>query len=347
VVAIINMVTKSKFKTYTVGFKEKHFDETIYAKKVAQTLNVQYKILKTNIFPDMTLKNVIKFLDEPFADSSALPTFCLCKEVSRHSKVAISGDGGDEIFAGYTFRYRIYGMQEFFKNYRLNKFVPYFQKICNFFKTNSSFSSLLSYTLMPFDEIYSRTRSLVSSDLIKVLSPEITKDFSGEVSFPFDMKSAKKIYDGINLALYYDIFTSLSDDMLFKVDRMSMANSLEVRVPLLDHKFLEFVMKIPGELKLKIFRLQEEGKYILRKTMESYLPKKVLLRKKKGFSVPLKKWMKDYFLEDFDELYSVSSNNITDYLNYKEIKNLRKNSEDNFKDLYALLIFGLCKKKFW
>ncbi|SIS47638.1 XrtA/PEP-CTERM system amidotransferase [Neptunomonas antarctica] len=298
--AIVAMMAQQQEKpvhTCAIGFDVKQFNETEFATQVA----VQYKtdhveeIVGSDDFD--LLDTLADLYDEPYADSSAIPTYRVCQLAKKHVTVALSGDGGDEHFAGYR-RYRWHMNEEKIRQIlplsirkplfgALGKLYPKADWAPRVFRAKTTFQGLARSSV----EAYLHTVSLLSDEQRDSLfSDELKTALKGYKSIEtfnyYVNKSPTK--DPLALIQYLDMKTYLVGDILTKVDRASMAHALEVRVPLLDHKFIEWVSGLPSNVKLK----GQEGKYILKKSLEPYLPNDVLYRPKMGFGVPLAKWFR-------------------------------------------------------
>jgi asparagine synthase (glutamine-hydrolysing) len=279
-------------KTFSIGFRQADFDETPYARKVAERFATEHHelILEPDIVK--TVETLTQLLEEPFGDSSMLPTYYVCRMARQHVTVALSGDGGDEAFAGYD-RYRIHlrdrayewmpeAGRKLYRNY-LHRLVPYQVPGRNFAYSVS----------LPWGERYIEGVSLKPFQReMKLLAEDFTRLGDGTndpMQITRDYLQAAPAEDALGRLLYLDTKTYLPGDILTKVDRMSMANSLEGRVPILDHVFLEYVTALPSEWKLR----GQTQKYIFRKLAQRVgVPKEVLHRPKQGFSLPLVHWMR-------------------------------------------------------
>jgi asparagine synthase (glutamine-hydrolysing) len=296
VVALINEF-QSPVTTCSIGFSENGYDESHDARRFAATLGANHfeEIVKPNAI-EMVPKLAWHY-DEPFADSSAIPTFYVSKVAREHVTVALSGDGGDENFAGY----RRYYMDQW--ENRLRSLIPAPVRRCAFgplgrwypklgwaprvFRAKSTLQSLARTPLEGY--FYGGTLSAPGMKR-RILGADVWRQSNGYDS----IEVVRQYYDRADTAdplsriQYVDMKTYLVDDILVKVDRASMANSLEVRCPLLDHKLMELIAQIPSGLKLH----NGTGKYIFKKALERVLPSEILTRRKKGFSVPVAEWFR-------------------------------------------------------
>jgi asparagine synthase (glutamine-hydrolysing) len=283
--------------TCSIGFDVKDYNETDYAQDVAAMYKTDHheEIVASD---DFELVDILAGLyDEPYADSSAMPTYRVCQMARDKVTVCLSGDGADELLAGYR-RYGLMMNEEKVRSIlpysmrkplfgTLGKLYPKMDWAPQFLRAKTTFQSLAMDTA----EGYFHGVSLLNDAQRKALfSDELYQELKGYTALEV-FRDHQANFDGkdpLSLIQYLDIKTYLVGDILTKVDRASMAHSLEVRVPFLDHKFVEWTAKIPTELKLK----NGCGKYLLKKAMEPHLPHDVLYRKKMGFRVPLADWFR-------------------------------------------------------
>jgi len=294
VVGLMARASSRPVKTFSIGFKNDDFNESDYARIVAKKFETDHHemILEPDVV--QTVEHLTSSLEEPFGDSSMLPTYYVSQMARKHVTVALSGDGGDEMFAGYD-RYRIHADRQIFekipgwarKLYR-DQIFPRLP--------NSMQGRKFSYNIsLPWQERYvdglsflpafEREMPMLSDDFRAIL--DRSDDPGNVLRRRFAAAPAK---DPVSQILYVDTKTYMVDDILAKVDRMSMLNSLEVRVPILDHVFVEYVASLGPEWKLR----GKQQKYILRKLAERVgVPREVLYRQKQGFSLPLVHWMRN------------------------------------------------------
>jgi asparagine synthase (glutamine-hydrolysing) len=283
--------------TCSIGFDVADYNETDYARDVAAMYKTDHheQIVASD---DFELVDILAGLyDEPYADSSAMPTYRVCQMARDKVTVCLSGDGADELLAGYR-RYGLMMNEEKVRSIlpysvrkplfgTLGKLYPKMDWAPQFLRAKTTFQSLAMDTA----EGYFHGVSLLNNAQRKALfSDELYQELKGYTALEVFREHQENFdgHDPLSLIQYLDIKTYLVGDILTKVDRASMAHSLEVRVPFLDHKFVEWTAKIPTELKLK----NGCGKYILKKAMEPHLPNDVLYRKKMGFRVPLADWFR-------------------------------------------------------
>ncbi|MGO9865791.1 MAG: asparagine synthase (glutamine-hydrolyzing) [Terriglobales bacterium] len=293
VVAMMARASSGPVKTFSIGFKKSDFNESHYARVVAQKFATDHHEMILDPDVVQTVEHLTSSLEEPFGDSSMLPTYYVSQMARQHVTVALSGDGGDEMFGGYD-RYRIHAGRRIFEH------IPGWAR--EFFRDqvfprlpNGMQGRKFSYNVsLPWQERYidhmaflpafERDMPLLSRDFREIL--DRSDDPANVLRRYFAQAPAK---DPVDQLLYVDTKTYMVGDILTKVDRMSMLNSLEVRVPILDHVFVEWVAGLPSEWKLRGNR----QKYIFRKLAERVgVPREVLYRQKQGFSLPLVHWMR-------------------------------------------------------
>lgn len=349
VVALMAKNSKQDVTTCSIGFDAKKFDETEYAKKVAQQYHTDHHELTVTENVTDNLVNIASFFDEPFADPSMVPTFFVSQLARQKVTVALAGDGGDESFAGYQ-KYAI----DHIENNLRNK-VPamlrqtLLPKLAALLAGRSSTllkkGHTLLNTLSQTPEYGFYLTNNFCSDLIwnKVVKP----DFKAKLGNYHPSTTSLDYYrncdgpDHLSRILYTDVKTYLPGDILVKVDRMSMANSLEVRAPLLDYKVMEYAASIPSNFKFK----EGEKKHILKEAFKPLLTDEILYRKKMGFSVPLADWLRKD-IKDIAENALLSSNNgLSNFFDIKELKILwqqHQNGSHNFSnELWSFLMFEL------
>jgi len=298
IVALMSEMTTTPVQTFSVDFEEKGYSEIDYARIVAKRFETDHHEIVIRPEATTILPEIVKHYDEPFADPSAIPTFYISRFASEFVKVALNGDGGDENFAGYG-------------NYIQNKISQYFHIVPRFVckKIIGKFLKVAQEYLEHEEGKINSLRQVVevahhdmakryacSSIFIDAFLKEriYTDEFKEIVGHRDSLEilsktfESKDIKDLVNRLLASDIETFLPDDLLVKIDMASMANSVEGRSPFLDHKFMEFIAKIPGKLKLRGM----EKKYILKKSLQNILPNQILKRPKRGFDVPIAKWLR-------------------------------------------------------
>ena len=357
VVALMQKHSMDKIKSFTIGFNEKIFNEAEYAKKVANHLGTDHTELYVSSKDAMkVIPDLCKYYDEPFADSSQIPTYLISKMTREHVTVALSGDAGDEFFGGYN-RYlwskKIWsiisvlplslrnllsrmitsippnqlssfyeGLKIFIpQKYQITQPADKINKISSFINAKSDiglYNRLISHRLRPHDIIINLNKPI----------NQISKLNNGNLNMDF-----------IHRMMFIDSISYLPDDILVKVDRAAMAVSLETRIPLLDHRLIEFSWRTPLELKV----LNGIGKLILRKILYKYVPQELIERPKMGFGVPIGSWLRDPLKDWAEDLLSRKKLNdhgffISDLIRQKWKEHLSGNNNWHY-DLWNILMF--------
>lgn len=294
VVALMARESSKPVQTFSIGFREEQFNEAEYARKVADKFGTDHHELVLDPDLEETLTYLSSMLEEPFGDSSMLPTYYVCRMARERVTVALSGDGGDELFAGYDRYLTAMERRKFDPLHRLlgpvyrkgiHELIPAGMYGKNF-AWNVSLNERDQYldSVSYFPALH-RERGLFTSEFLK--SARTLPDPLREWQRLYDDAPAK---EHLSRLLYLDTKTYLNGDILAKVDRMSMATSLEVRVPMLDHQFVEWVTSLPIEWKFRA----GTRKHVLKKLAERVgIPSEVIHRKKQGFQLPLVDWMRD------------------------------------------------------
>lgn len=348
VVALMSQLQKDPVNACSIGFDSKAFNETEFAKQVASRYQANHRIEMVGENDFDLVDKLASLYDEPYADSSAMPTYRVCQLARQHVTVALSGDGADELFTGYG-RYRLHGNEEKIRGVLplalrklvfgpLGKVYPKLDWAPKVLRGKTTFQSLAMDTV----EGYHNSMSILREDeRNKLYSSSFKNKLNGYTSLNVFEQYRDKVahLDPIKTAQYLDMKTYLVGDILTKVDRASMAHSLEVRVPFLDHKFVEWGFGIPTQMNLK----NGIGKYSLKKMLEPHLPEDVLYRKKMGFSIPLAEWFRGPLKDRlYDGLLSQQMSNVG-YFNEKEIKKLIEQHVSGRRDhsapLWSLLMF--------
>lgn len=296
VVALMAGESSTPVKTFSIGFEEEDFSELKYARRVADHVGAEYNefIVRPNALD--VIPTLVEHYGEPYADSSAIPTYYVSKETRRHVTVALNGDGGDESFAGYE-RYTAMRIADAYTRVPAVlrrvfeapvKLLPTSELRRSRFRDAKRF---LTAANLPRTERYFRWMSTFNRDAKREL---YTPDFERSVSGHDAAKLLEKWFAVANgtgtldATLLTDQMTYLPNDLLVKVDIASMANSLEARSPFLDHHVIEFAASLPAGLKMKAF----ETKSLLKKVAARLVPKEVIYRPKMGFGVPVGKWFR-------------------------------------------------------
>ncbi|MBN1222482.1 MAG: asparagine synthase (glutamine-hydrolyzing) [Candidatus Aminicenantes bacterium] len=355
IVGMMHELGASPIKTFSIGFEDKTYDELRHARRIAQRFGTDHEEFVISPQALEMTEKLIHHLDEPFGDFSVFPTFLVSEMAEKHVKVILSGDGGDELFAGYE-HYQAQAMARFPCMPLLQKPVSAFmKKLPPSAKKKGVWNKAKRYA-QGFEhnpDLRHFRWMMFLSNAVKhrLYSHEFIHDLAGVKDIhlipPLEtIFNTLRDFDAITGELYLDLKTYLVDDILVKVDRMSMAASLETRVPLLDHKIVEFAFQLPGMLKLRGMKT----KWIFKKTMERLLPKETIYRKKEGFSIPIKHWLRDE-LKDL-MLYYLGQKRIQDegLFNYEVIKEMverhLRGRENYSHQLWALLVFEIWREHY-
>jgi asparagine synthase (glutamine-hydrolysing) len=295
VVALMSEVGTERPKTFSIGFEEKTFNELDYAQVVARHFDTDHhvEILRPDVYD--LLQTVANFLDEPFADASALPTYLVSHTTRQHVTVALGGDAGDELFAGYDW-YRAQKLASLSLDYLPDDIR---QSVCALAShippsaQKKGFSNIIRRFLdgagLPPQLQHLRWQTFWRSDeLEQLLVRPPFQHFSSLDPRLLKLLAMSGSTHPLDQQQYVDIKRYLPDDILFKVDRMSMAVSLETRGPFLDYTLVEFAASLPPALRLRGIT----GKYLLKRAMQDMLPQQILHRKKLGFNIPYKNWLR-------------------------------------------------------
>jgi asparagine synthase (glutamine-hydrolysing) len=353
VVALMTQLIHDPVATCSIGFAEKEFNELEYARETASRFETDHH--EQVVRPDAVgiVDKLVWHYDEPFADSSAIPTYYVSKAAREHVTVALSGDGGDENFAGYR-RYYFDRRENMVRTLlpgairtpifgTLARLYPKADWAPRIFRGKATFENLARSPV----EAYFRSVSALRPELkAQVLHRDLLSGLNGYDSLAVlrDYYEKTNTADPLSRIQYVDIKTYLTDDILAKVDRASMAHSLEVRAPILDHKLMELAASMPSSMKLRGMN----GKYIFKKALKQTLPEGVLHRKKMGFGVPLAQWFRNNLK---DLAYSVIFNNNGDgLLNNVTIKRVWQEHQSGLRnrstELWTLLMFRLWQQQF-
>ncbi len=294
IVAEMSKISNKPVETFTIGFSQKDFDERSLAKQVAEKFKTNHH--EYQVEPDQfedSLRQILFHYDEPFADPAAIPTGFVSECAAKHVKMVLTGDGGDEVLSGY----RAFRGEKFAHKYQ--QFPKFIQNglpvmlsgVSSMFKGKkryrlNRYHQTLKYAKGSFDQ-----RLISKYDMNGPYSPKdfITSDAIKVEDFVSDTMKGSRFKDPFYQFMYWQYITSLPDRMLLKVDRMSMAHSLETRIPFLDHRLVELMYRVHKDIKLPGYTT----KSVLRKTVATQLPESLLTASKKGFNVPLREWFKD------------------------------------------------------
>ena len=334
--------------TCSIGFGDPKFNETEFAAMVAERYHTRHHVEQVDPNDFELLDKLAELYDEPYADSSAIPTYRVCELARKRVTVALSGDGGDENLAGYR-RYRWHMLEEKIRgpipqSIRgplfgfLGRAYPKLDWAPKFLRAKSTFQSMASTSI----EGYLNSVSIMHGSLReKMFSPKLQSELQKYRAIEvFKTYAASAPTDHpLSLAQYLDMKTYLPGDILTKVDRASMAHALEVRVPLLDHKLMEWISGLDPELKLR----KQEGKYIFKRALEPHLPQDVLYRAKMGFAVPLESWFRGPLRQKVRDALLGDTLNDTGLFNSHFLRRMVDDHQSGIKNhtaaIWSLLMF--------
>jgi len=357
IVALMSeLVSSERIKTFSIGFNEPSFDESGYARSVARQFGTDHheQILTPSTMVDI-LPEIWSFMDEPFADASIIPTYLLSKFTRSQVTVALGGDGGDELFAGYDpfLAHRLACMYDWVPGSIHRGIVEPLAALLPVSTANMSLDFRIRQFLkgVPYP-VPIRNQVWLGSFSREEQPGVFNRDYFAAYS-DFDPYSeitqAEKgvvFRDRTDEIVYLFSRFYLCDDILTKVDRASMACSLEVRAPFLDRDFSEFVNSLPSNLKLKGLT----RKYILKKSLESKLPRSILHRSKKGFGIPLSKWIREDLRPLVLDVFSHARISRAGIFNAGAVQRLIHDhltgKKDNRKQIWTLLMFEMWREKF-
>ena len=350
--AILQKDRTQKIKTFSIGFYEDEFNEAHYAKEVASYLGTQHsEYYCTQKEALEIIPTLCEIYDEPFSDSSSIPTILVSRLAKESVKTALSADGADEIFGGYDMYKNALKYKEM-----IEKIMPLFQKILS--KTMSWVDPLQIPYLRNYNTFPRKYEKLVSilnhSDIENIFSQVVDINTIKDIKFilkddfiPLEIitTNSLKEQDAFNrlLAIHYKTF--LNGDILTKIDRASMSVSLESREPFLDYRIIEFMARIDSKHKFKY----NQSKYILKEIAHKYLPKEMMQRPKQGFNIPLEKWLRNE-LKEYLKIYlnpkRVEEENLLNVKRVTEIYNSFLDGKSEYSELlWQILIFEMWYEK--
>jgi asparagine synthase (glutamine-hydrolysing) len=348
VVAVMAGLSNTPVNTCSIAFADPAFDESRFAQQVANRYGTRHFVDRVESDDFDLVDTLAAVYDEPYADSSALPTYRVCQLARHHVTVALSGDGGDENFGGYR-RYRLHMAEEKLRaglplGLRrpvfglLGRVYPKADWAPRVFRAKSTLQALARNSV----EAYFHSMSIVRDDMRRDL-------FSGALKARLGGYNAVEVFrahaaragtdDPLALVQYLDLKTYLVGDINTKVDRASMAHALEVREPLMDHPLVEWLASLPPRLKVR----GQEGKWLLKKAMEPHLPHEIMYRPKMGFSVPLARWFRGPLRERVREAVLGGTLAGTGYFDAATLQRMLREHESGLRDyshpLWAVLMF--------
>tara|TARA_R110001599_G_scaffold43172_1_gene129577 strand:- start:128 stop:2017 length:1890 start_codon:yes stop_codon:yes gene_type:complete len=352
IVALMSKHQNDPVLTHCVGFNslDSRLDERQYAAEVARLFSSNHWDDSVEIDVGGSLDKIIWHMDEPYADSSAIPTYYLCKETRKRVKVCLSGDGGDEIFAGYNWYQELLSLSqstqkipEWFKKgliAPISEQLPYNIRGATFLKNIGATPQVRHQNLTNCFDAQHIHRLLRDDVLTEVMTqPYPLEKYYSEIA---------SSWDDVKAAQFVDMKSYLVEDILMKVDKMSMAHSLEVRVPLLEHKVVEFAFSQPTEYKMH----GEQRKMLLKNCMSDLLPKRIMDRKKQGFTAPLREWLLSDLKERVGDLLLSGQYSKSGVFKTKEVADLWRQFEkkgcrvDLSRHIWTLLCFEMWHQQY-
>ena len=354
VAAVMSRLNPGRIQSFSIRFEERSFDESEYARLAARHLGTEHH--EMTLSQDLMLElvpRITDFMDEPLADSSIIPSYLLSEFTHKSVKVALGGDGGDELFGGYSTlqAHRLFGYyHRVFPGVLGRRLVPWLIEKLPVSFSNLSFDfkarRFVAGQGLPPVERHHRWLGSFTADERQRLLGALAQGWGNPVGSLLESHyGAACLKDPINRILYCDMKLYLEGDILPKVDRASMANSLEVRVPLLNNIMLDFASRLPLEFKLKGLTT----KHILRQAMAGVLPASIIKRGKKGFNIPVAKWLTGALRPLVEDMFSISRLKRIGLFDHTYVRSLwdehLAGQKDNRKLLWTLLIFEMWREK--
>jgi len=334
VVALMQANSTHPVNTFTIGFDDQSFDESEQARKVASHLGTDHSELKVSSKDALDLLPILPSLyDEPFADSSQIPTYLVMKMTQSHVKVALSGDGGDELFGGYD-RYRIGP-----RDWKRVQWMPFPVRHV----LGTAMTKLPEGKLCRLGRRLEFARDFDDWSISMITAWSETKNLVIKESNPTTLLTERnrwpEIHDPVARMMALDALTYLPDDILVKIDRAAMAVSLETRAPLLDKDVVEYALNMPLHQKIR----DGKGKWALRQVLSRYVPNSLVDRPKKGFSIPLDNWLRGPLRQWAEELISEQRLRSEGFFNPQPIRRAWQQhlagKANNAHHLWSILMF--------
>jgi len=356
ITALMSLAAGGRVKTFSIGFEEEQFDERSFARMAAKRYGTDHEefLVKYPSIPDF-LPQMARCFDQPFADAAAIPAFALAQNARKKVTVALSGNGGDELFGGYT----KYLAEKYNDKLTMAPAAARRAALAILEKTlpetpalgdrNRRIKRMLRYSLAPAsDRPVTWTTGFDPAALRKLLNKDIAAEINAGDAFAPWLKAFNSCASGdvLSKQQFTDIKIYLPDNNLLKDDITGMANSLETRVPLLDHRIVEFAAALPSSFHIKGYAM----KYILKKAVRKLLPDVIIDRPKQGFTVPVGVWINGG-MADYANETLLGKAAATEYFNQAEIKRLlsehRAGRADNAMRLWALIVFNVWRGEYF
>ncbi|AYO56923.1 asparagine synthase (glutamine-hydrolyzing) [Chryseobacterium sp. 6424] len=339
VTSLLQKNNTDKIRTFTIGVEDEHLNEAAYAAEIAKHLGTEHTEIYCTAEEMLPLVEQIPFyFDEPFGDSSAVPTMLVSRLAREHVTVALSADGGDEVFGGYN----RYDYTRHLPKIKAASYLPLpYKSIFSLLKKNSQEAERFAAIIKNPDAYHLADLlnvSVLNSDIHRLF----LKDVADQSITPFNNYNIK---GDLSKMMYYDYVTYLPDDILTKVDRATMSASLEGREPLLDHRILEFAATLPEDYKYRA----GEKKYLLKQIVHQYVPANIMERPKMGFGVPVKSWLENALSEKLDYYLSEAFITRQNIFSYPEITGMRdriiSGKDKHYQKLWYMLMFQMWYEK--
>ncbi len=345
VVALMSGLSSVPVRTFSIGFSDRTYDETGYAREIADRFGTDHQ--EFQVAPDVLnlVDHLVTFLDDPIGDFSIFPTYVLSELTRRHVTVALSGDGGDELFGGYE----TYQADRLARRTGVGLLGGPLRRTLAAVRPTDKKKGYIN-KLKRFTEGFAHPEDLshvrwmtfwTEGELGDLFTPELAATVESGAADAIRPYFAAGRYGPASRSMYVDIKTYMTDDILVKVDRMSMATSLEVRSPFLDYRLVEFALSLPDELKLR----GRTGKYILKRAMADLLPARITGRAKEGFSIPVKNWLKGDMRALMQDVLTERRVNEQGLVRWPTVKRLMDEhlagTENHSHKLWALMVFEL------
>lgn len=332
--------------TYTIGFNEKKYDESGFAKRVSEILKTnhhEHRLAFDSIFS--VLNDAIEYYDEPFAVSSVLPSLLISKSAREHSTVALSGDGGDELFMGYN-TYTWYERLATLKRIGGKPALKLAEIMLSVLGGKPGIKARLFEgwnDQYPYINLWSQDQQMFTQTEVGKL---LNYSYKHQTTLPYWESLESANISSMQQVSLFDVQYYLADDLMYKMDIASMRHGLEVRCPFLDYNLVEFAINLPIELKIK----NGTQKYILKKTLEKYLPKDLIYRTKWGFTAPVGEWLKDshkYLIDEYLSPERIKKQGIfSAYEISKLVSAFREGKDFHGKRIWSLIVFQLWYDKY-
>lgn len=347
IVALMSELGVDKINTFSIGYQDdKESNELDYARIVARHFHTEhYELnLEPQTFGDF-IPELVWYMDEPVADTAAIPLYFISKLSRQHVTVVLSGEGADELLAGYSIYQRMLTMEKIHKFYYL--LAPIIQPITFGLPKSTKTRKYLLLASLPFELRYRGVANALSDELKHEIWPTSPIKDAQQINRLFaEYYQLVRNEDRLNQMLFLDTKVWLPDDLLVKADKMTMANAQELRTPFLDHKLVEYAANAPVSLKL----FNGTGKYLLKAAMANSLPQEIINRPKKGFPTPIKRWLTGKLGQQTRDILLQTNSATRRYFDIKRVEGLINEHIDGRVDrkeeLFTLLIFEYWHRRF-